>query len=368
MQRLAAGAALVSARPRAAGFAAALLAAAAAAAQEASWTVPDFPDPVRFSSLPLEPVEAAVPPAGAVLLRFGAGYFNVWQRSWHTATIHHEFHLDGLPLQEWEVRTLAERHPRDQFYHIDLEGTRSELAVTVGLGRGWALSARVPWIEVGEPHWDGIAESFHRALGLENMRRDTFPRGQSSVVIRGRRDMLVRLDGLAGGGLGDTALALSGPAGAFLGGEQRWVAAVEAPTGARDTLRGSGGWDAGLRAFSRWGDDRRGAALGAGYTWLDPAGSFMGIRRDDTWHFLGEGHVPIGAGYVARLAARLDASPLRSFTDSPIGETSFYWMLGVRGPLAGGVWWSFDGGENYGSQAEVPDFSFHLQFGTRIGH
>ena len=342
--------------------------AAGARAQEVSWTVPEFPDPLRFSSLPLEAADAAPAAAGQVLLRFTSGYFNVWQRTWHTATIHSEFHLEGQPLQAWEVQTLAQRHPNDQFYHIDLEGSRSDLAVTVGLGGGWALAARVPWIEIGEPHWDGIAESVHRALGLENMRRDTFPRGQSTVVIRGSNGLLERLDAVTGGGLGDASLALSGPAGRWLGGEQRLVAAVEAPTGERDTLRGSGGWDAGVRLFSRWGDDRRGALLGLGYTWLDPAGTFLGLRRDDVWHVLGEGHVPIGKGWVVRLTARMDGSPLASYTTSEIGRASFYWMLGVRGPLGGAAWWSFDAGENYGSQAEVPDFSFHLQVGTRLGH
>jgi len=347
--------------------AAALAAAAGAAAQEVSWTVPEFPDPLRFSSLPLEPSEAAAPAPGTVLLRFGSAYFNVWQRTWHTATIHKEFRLQGQPLQAWEVQTLAERHPHDQFYHLDLEGTRSDLAATVGLGRGWALTACIPWIEIGAPHWDGISDKFHGVFGLSDVERQTFPRGQSNVVIRGAHGMLVRLDGLEGSGVGDVALALTGPAGSWLGGQQRWVAAVEAPTGERDTLRGSGGWDAGLRMFSRWGDDRRGASLGLGYTWLDPSGSFLGLQRDDMWHLLGEGHVPLGARLVARLAARFDASPLASYTDSEVGRASFYWMLGLRGALADGAWWSFDAGENYGSQGEVPDFSFHLQVGTRIG-
>ncbi len=351
---------------RAAALAAAIAVAGAAAAQEVAWTVPEFPDPLRFSSLPLEPADAAAPPAGDVLVRLGVGYFNVWQRTWHTATIHKEFHLQGQPLQAWEVATLAERHPHDQFYHIDLEGTRSDVITTVGLGRGWALTARIPWIEIGEPHWDAIADTFHRAFGLSDMERQTFPRGQSTVVIRGKHDMLERLDGLTGGGFGDTALALTGPGGTMLGGELRWVAAVEAPTGERGTLRGSGGWDGGVRLFSRWGDDRRGAVAALGYTWLDPAGSFLGLHRDNMWHVLGEGFVPLGP-LVVRLTGRFDSSPLASYTDSEIGRPSFYWMLGVRGPLGERSWWSFDAGENYGSNAEVPDFSFHLQVGARLG-
>ena len=63
---------------------------------------------------------------------------------------------------------------------------------------------------------------------------------------------------------------------------------------------------------------------------------------------------------------RFDSSPIAGFTDSDIGRTSSYWMLGVLGPLPDGAWWAFDAGENYPSKAEVPDFSFHLLFGSRF--
>jgi len=85
------------------------------------------------------------------------------------------------------------------------------------------------------------------------------------------------------------------------------------------------------------------------------------------WAALIEGRAPIGKGFVARASARFDASPLASFTSSPFGKESFYWTLGLLAPLAGDTWLAFDAGENYPGDAEVPDFSLHLQVVARLG-
>jgi hypothetical protein len=111
----------------------------------------------------------------------------------------------------------------------------------------------MPWLEVGAPHWDAIAEDVHAKVGLGGVARDLFPRGQSTVYVRGRRAAIERLSGLEGSGLGDVTLSVTGPLGRWLGAEHRWVVAVEAPTGEAGTLRGSGGWDTGVRWFGTWG-------------------------------------------------------------------------------------------------------------------
>jgi hypothetical protein len=110
---------------------------------------------------------------------------------------------------------------------------------------------------------------------------------------------------------------------------------------------------------------RRQLRIGLGYTWLDPNGSWLGIKRTNTWHGLAEFHVPLGR-LTLRYSLRLDSSPIADFTGSDMGAPSCYWMLGVLGKLGDRSWWVFDAGENFPFPGEVPDFSFHLLFGSRF--
>ena len=342
------------------------LASGVCSAQVDPWGSLTFADPLRFSSLPISGNEVVVPAPGQWQLSTTLSYFNVWQRTWHTGTIHQEFGLLGKPLQDWELRTLEFRHAGDQFYHMDFEGWRNDLVVTRGFAGGIAVTFLVPWVGIGSPHWDAIPQDFHSTLGLSPVWRERFPRGQNVVYVRGRKGYVEYLSGLEGSGIGDARFSVTGRLGRWLGAEQRWVVAVEAPTGDAGTLRGSGGWDAGLRWFGTWGRGASQVRIGLGYAWLDPAGSWLGVRRDNIWGVLVEGHTPLAGRVLLRGSARFDSSPLASFTDSDMGRPSFYWTVGALAPVAGSSWVAFDLGENYLSNAEVPDFSFHLQFGIRL--
>jgi hypothetical protein len=342
-----------------------VLVAGAAVGQTPDWPAATFADPLRFSSLPLNAVEALAPPQGRWQVLSTNAYFNVWQLTWHTGTIHEGWDLLGTPLTKLEVDTLAANFPEDQFYHVDIEGFRSDLVATYGLPRGLAVVLQVPFISIGSPNWDAVPENFHEKVGIGTMRREFFPRGQTTIYVRGRGGAVERLDNHeAGSGLGDLSLAVSGPAGQWLGAAHRWAVAVEAPTGTSETLRGSGGWDAGLRWFATWGEGRRQTRLGLGYTRLDPAGSWLGVERDDTWHAQLELRRRLSRTLDWRVALRFDTSPLASFTDSDIGDPSFYWLLGLLAPVGQAGFVAFDVGENYPLTAEVPDFTFHLSFGT----
>jgi len=336
------------------------------AGQVDPWASVPFADPLRFSSLPVSGTEVIVPAAGQWQVSTALGYFNVWQRTWHTARSHEVLGLARQPLTEGELKVLEQNFPRDQFYHVDLEGWRNDLLISRGFGGGIATTIQVPWVQIGSPHWDAIGEDFHARLGLADVARDFFPRGQAVVYVRGRQGAVARLSGLEGSGLGDVSLSVTGPLGRWLGAEHRWVVAVEAPTGEAGTLRGSGGWDTGVRWFGTWGQGGSQLRVGLGYTWLDGAGSWLGVKREATWGALIEGHTPIGGRVTLRGSARFDSSPLVGFTDSDMGKTSFYWTAGVLVPAAGNAWVAFDVGENYGGSAEVPDFSLHLQLGFRL--
>lgn len=345
-----------------------VVAAGRCAGQSDPWGSLPFVDALRFSSLPIEGHQASAPADGEWQLSLVSGYFNVWQLTWHTATVHRVLGLRRSPVTDGEIKLLERNFPDDQFYHIDLEGARTNFIVTHGFGAGLAATLSVPWVDVGRPHWDAIAEDVHARFGLSNMGRELFPRGRTTVYVRGRNGAVERLSGLDGSGLGDVSLSVTGSLGEWLGAEHRWVVATEAPTGEKDTLHGSGGWDKGLRWFGTWGQARSQLRVGLGYTWLDANGSWLGVKRDNTWGALIEGHTPLSRVLTFRGSARFDSSPLASFTDSDIGRVSFYWTVGLLSAVARNSWVAFDAGENYGSTAEVPDFSIHVQFGTRLGH
>ena len=338
-----------------------------AAADGDVWATPPFTDPLRVGSLPLDAAAARELAGGEWSLVAGWSYFNTWSGSWHTGTIHHELGRDGQPLQEDELRLLESRHPGDEIYRFDLQGWRADLTGAVGLGRGLVATLQVPRYGVGTPHWDAVATDFHAAFNFSNSRREWFPRGQTVVYARGRGGTVEAWDELRTETWGDASLSLAGGGGHWLGASHRWVMALEAPLGDEGTIGGSGGWDSGLRWFATWGSGRRQLRAGAGYTWLDGGGSFLGARRSDTWHLEAAARVPLSAALDLRVSGRLDSSPLSALSNAAPGDPSFYLALGIRAPLGADSWIAFDVGDNYPISGVAPDFSFHLQLGAVVG-
>jgi len=348
-----------------AAVAAALLLAGVAAGQLSDpWPAPS-PDPLRFASLPLDLDTVAARPGTGWELSASAAYFNTWYLSWHPGAIHRELGRQGLPLTAEELRTLELRHPDDAIYVADLEGWRTELRLAYAFAGGFVAMLTVPWVDTTGPHWDAVAEEFHATIQAGPGGRDLFPRGRNALYVRGHDAALEALEGLDGSGLGDVAVTLAGPLGHALGGEHRFAVAVEAPTGDEGSLRGSGGWDAGVRWLATWRFARSELAGALGYTRLGD-GDLLGVERDDTWHAAVAYRVALGARTQARVIGRLEASPLAGFTDGKPGDPGFLLTLGIRREVGGG-WIAFDLGENYPLVGVTPDYGFHLSGGLRLG-
>jgi hypothetical protein len=264
-----------------------------------------------------------------------------------------------------ELQELERLYPDAAIYHLDLEGWRSDLYLSRGLGRGVAITVHVPWMELGRPRWDALAERWHALLGLPNADRELFPRAGSLLFLKGPRGTVERRD-LTSSGLGDVGAALSFPAAHWLGATHRAVLSLEAPTGRRGTLFGSGGWDLGLRWFAAWEGRRTTLLAGAGYTREASDGTLLGVRRDDLWHLMGGLDWRLSSSLTADVRVLWERSPFASFLGSGQGaRPALSERFGVAAPVGGGTWLSFELGQDFNGAGIAPDYSFHLTVGTR---
>lgn len=350
-----------------------VLALVIAVAAEAAETVAPHPaagappDPLRLASAPPSFAELGFGTPEGWSGRFDLAYFNIWNGTWHTGTIHKEFGLLGTPLQAWELRTLEDRHGADAIHRYDLEGWVGTATVARGFASGVVVTLEVPWLEVGAPHWDNLAWRFHDAVGLDQSRRDWFPRGQTIVYAYYRGATIEGWEELNGTRLADVTVAASGPLGVLLGGTHRWSVALQAPAGERGTLAGSGGWDGGVRWGAQWHGDRHHVTAAAGYTWLDRGGSFLGAERRNTAYAQVAAAYRLGARTWVDLSARADTSPLRGFSPSAVGRDAVVITLGVARPLGRQGWVMFELGENLPKLGAAPDFTLGLAVSLAFG-
>jgi hypothetical protein len=332
------------------------------------WSIPRI-DPIRQASAPLDMGDGLPLAAGGWRLTATVGYFNVIANSWHLPAIHGEFGLLGRPIESWELRLLENRHPTDHSYVVDVEGWQTELRVSRGFRAGIVVSLRVPWIEIGTPHWDGVASTTHGVLGAADIGSWT-ARGETAVYAHGDLGVVDRTSGLAESGWGDATLAVSGALGRLLSGRHRWGVALEAPTGARDSLMGSGGWDVGLRWYGTWEWGRNAIVGGLGFVHLDDGGDWLGVQRASLWQLHVEYVRQLGAAWSLRGAIHGATSPLADFADSELGESSVSFEVGLRAALSEESWLAFSFGENpwyTGTLTGVqPDYTLQLQIGATL--
>lgn len=238
--------------------------------------------------------------------------FNSWNVSWHTAAVHRELGNGRHPVLSEELRLIERNFPGDPVWHIDVEGWRSDLIVSRGVG-DFTVSAQIPWIEIGSPNWDKLAEGFHSTLRINRLKRDQFPRSETLIYLKSEGNGSIIEAGveLERYGTGDVTLAAGRPLARRWGGSHQIVATVQIPTGREGTLQGSGGWDLGIAWYGTWKKWVSTFKAGAGYTWLDPSGSFMALERSRyLGHLLFEVDRPLWFGFQGSAGIRLDSSPL----------------------------------------------------------
>ncbi|HUO84012.1 MAG TPA: DUF3187 family protein [Thermoanaerobaculia bacterium] len=337
----------------------------AALGEVPGWRPAPATNPLEFGSLRLEPAFALAPAEGEWEASFVVSEFNLWNHTWHTFATHRARDLYRQPVTDEELRYIERDFAGDRVWHLDLEGWRTDLTLSRGLAGGRSVTLRIPWIEIGSPHWDRFGEEFHELFGLTSLEREVFPRGETLVYIKDRdnRHIIEARDELERKGIGDVSIALGIPLRPRWGAEHRLVAALEAPTGKEGTLHGSGGWDASLQWFAVWTGDRKSIRTGAGATFLDPNGSFLGEERAHLFHLYLQMDRHLWRRVSGTFGVRIDGSPLWSVIHELPGYPSTIYRFGLVGDL-GTSWVAFDFDEELHPQTGVEaDWAFHLSWG-----
>lgn len=321
-------------------------------------------DPTEFGSLRLDPFESVAPDGGEWVFLVGASYFNQWNGTWHTRRVHEDLGRARQPIGDDELRYLEGAFPDDDIFRLDIEGSRFDLLLARGFGKGVSLQARIPWIVVGSPSWDGVAESFHELIPVvEHYVRDLFPRGETFVYLRAQGRSVVRRGELARSGVGDVALSLGVPLRMTARTTQRLVATIELPTGEKDSLHGSGGYDAGIRWFVTRTGVRNDLLLGAGYTHNSGAGSLFGFERSDTLHLSADWTRRFTQRTRFHAGVRADTSPLSKITTMNLAEPVIFYRFGIQREMLPRQWMTLQLGEEIVPQMGVDaDFAFQLSW------
>lgn len=285
----------------------------------------------------------------------------------NTRRVHEDLGRQRQPIGDDEIEFLESAFPDDDIFRVDIEGSRLDMTIARGFSGGVSLQLRIPWIEIGAPQWDSIAESFHENVpAVDHYVRDLFPRGQTFFYVRSDGRSVLLREEIATSGVGDIALSLGVPLKQRGRIAQRLALTVEFPTGDETTLHGSGGHDAGIRWFLSREGFRNDVLIAAGYTWLDPAGSLLGFRRRDTFHASADYFRRITPRTSAHAGVRIDTSPLAGTTNMNLADPVIFYRFGFGREIRHAQWLAIDLGEEIAPQMGVDaDFSLQLSWSTR---
>ncbi|MGA7990293.1 MAG: DUF3187 family protein [Thermoanaerobaculia bacterium] len=314
---------------------------------------------LHFGSL-----DVSAPHPGGMTFEFGVAYGNTFSHTWHAQAIHNETGRNGLGFSRDEAETLHSRHGEDFIAFVDAEVTRLALRVTWGLTDHLSAALELPYVSFSALKLDSTAESFHRAFGLYDAERGSFPRNQYLVVRQRPFGALEYDDRQPAAGLSDVVATLR-----YRGetGGVRLSAdlALKAPTGNADELRGSGSFDAGVLvgALYRFGERQRfGLRAEAG---LVVPGRYRGERpvRLDVAAFgrlLAAADVRIGKRTSLSASAVWEQSPFRRDSVGDEAVTSVGLTVGLTRRFGEHVVAGLAFLENLPHSGDDTDFSFSL--------
>jgi Protein of unknown function (DUF3187) len=339
----------------------------AAVADDPLWLPSPTTSPLVFGSLRADPSDALPLGDGEWASSLTWSYVNQWSTSWHTQRLHKNLHAGRQPMKEEELQYLLSAFPNDTIFHLDIEAWRADLLLSRGFGDGISVTARLPFISVGSPHWDAVSENFHSLLpGDRQFGRDLFLRSQTILFIHSNGRTVEQRGALERDGIGDAVISVSAPLGRS--DSQRVALSIKAPTGRSDSLLGTGAWDYGASWSGSWEGDRRDYSAMAAFDRLSPEGRFFGFRRSNTWSAAAAVGQHFGSHYEVTLRGRIDSSPFRESMNGDLSIPVFYYRFGVMRRIARGRWVGVEIGDELMPQIGVDaDWSLHIHYSARFG-
>jgi len=163
-----------------------------------------------------------------------------------------------LGLSVDRANSSSDSSKGDESIVIDGETSRSALTLSVGMARGFELSATVPYYSHSGGSLDDKIENWHDAFGLPNGNRDEFKQDQLEYRYT-NDDQVVGISDKAEG-LGDISIALSYGLSSKASRSYVLQTQIKLPTGQADKLTGSDSTDIAAGLYfteQRWlGSDR----------------------------------------------------------------------------------------------------------------
>lgn len=269
-----------------------------------------------------------------------------------------------LPAHHWEGQLLTTWVNRwavsEGQYFIDNETLRIAGKLRYGLTDWFQVGIEVPVLWRGGGVMDSFIEGFHRTFGLDNGRRDEFPRNRFRVEFHSPEGSKFALNA-DDAGIGLQDIVLSSQATLTCGGAYRPATAVHfsvsLPTGRDEKLYGTGGVDVSVALLfsKRLGDLY--LYLNGGYVWFG-TDEIGGIRLRKS-----QGTIFTGVEY--RLRGRTSLI-LQNLINSGAAEDFFEFSeytdemtLGMKTELSPGLLIELGLIENLIHFTNSPDFGVH---------
>jgi hypothetical protein len=226
---------------------------------------------------------------------------------------------------------------RDAVFLIDGQTHRTTFILRRGLGAHAEVGIALPVTSIGGGWSDALIEGVHQELRIGSDERDALRRNVETVYVRTPSETYLRVRG-NGYALGDVALTGKYELTAF---EDRKLSvavtgAIELPTGAADTLDGSGSTDAGVQVvisretpFGRLNASIGLIRLGAN----NPLGLRAQMLITDT---VGLAHM-VGSNSAAVAQLTVSESPFRQYNFPEFKRRSYQLSAGMQHAFGGVV-------------------------------
>jgi len=287
--------------------------------------------------LGLTPEAAGTVERGRFVAEFSVSWSNTFIMSPEILAWLHDHRPPGRrELTQEEIERIVATYPERDLYFFDGEVARWGARIHYGLTDTVELTLDTSLRSRGGGFADGLIESVHNLLDVDNASREFFPQNRFQVFMRFGDRQFFRDGAPANNVLGDTSIEIK------LRSRGRWhgwmgavSAGVKGPTGNVRNFGGSGEWDAQLTGYATRATGRASALhVNLAYTWLGGIDNLPGFDVDHIWTVMAAWETWSPARRVNWvLQGSFTTSVFAGTTMSDLSDASWLLMGGLRIPV-----------------------------------